>query len=103
MWPNPPVRIGKTALHSLLTGWLDRLAPAAAAYLVMQRNLGSDSLQRWLSESGWTAERAAARAGYRVPKVTGTRHLSGAARRRAHSGRPRSSGSTGPGAGPAAP
>ena len=80
IWSNPPVRIGKTALHSLLSGWLDRLAPAAAAYLVMQRNLGSDSLQRWLSESGWTAERAAARSGYRVLKVTGTRHLSGAAR-----------------------
>jgi 16S rRNA (guanine1207-N2)-methyltransferase len=80
IWSNPPVRIGKTALHGLLTGWLDRLAPGAAAHLVVQRNLGSDSLQRWLAESGWTAERAAARSGYRVLKVTGTRHLSGAAR-----------------------
>jgi len=80
IWSNPPVRIGKTALHALLTGWLDRLAPGAAAYFVVQRNLGSDSLQRWLAESGWTAERAAARSGYRVLKVTGTRHLSGAPR-----------------------
>jgi 16S rRNA (guanine1207-N2)-methyltransferase len=79
IWSNPPVRIGKTALHALLTSWLDRLAPGAAAYFVVQRNLGSDSLQRWLAESGWTAERAAARSGYRVLKVTGTRHLSGAA------------------------
>jgi len=78
IWSNPPVRIGKTALHALLTSWLDRLAPGAAAYFVVQRNLGSDSLQRWLAESGWTAERAAARSGYRVLKVTGTRHLSGA-------------------------
>lgn len=80
IWSNPPVRIGKMALHGLLTGWLDRLAPEAAAYLVVQRNLGSDSLQRWLAESGWTAERAAARSGYRVLKVTGSPHPRGAAR-----------------------
>lgn len=80
IWSNPPVRIGKAALHGLLAGWLDRLAPGASAYLVIQRNLGSDSLQRWLAESGWTAERAAARSGYRVLKVTGARRMSGAAR-----------------------
>jgi hypothetical protein len=28
--------------------WLPRLAPGAGAYLVVQKNLGSDSLQRWL-------------------------------------------------------
>jgi 16S rRNA (guanine1207-N2)-methyltransferase len=66
IWSNPPIRIGKPALHELLTGWLRRLAPGGSAYLVVQRNLGSDSLQRWLAESGWTAERVAARAGYRV-------------------------------------
>ena len=80
IWSNPPVRIGKTVLHGLLAGWLDRLAAGAAAYFVVQRNLGSDSLQKWLAESGWNAERAAARSGYRVLKVSGTRHLSGAAR-----------------------
>ena len=80
IWSNPPVRIGKTALHGLLAGWLDRLAPGAAAYFAVQRNLGSDSLQRWLAESGWTAERAAAPSGYRVLKVTGARRRSGAAR-----------------------
>ena len=69
IWSNPPIRIGKRALHSLLTGWLSRLAPRAAAYLVVQRNLGSDSLQRWLGESGWDASRFAARAGYRVLEV----------------------------------
>ena len=71
IWSNPPVRIGKKALHELLARWLGRLAPGAAAYLVAQRNLGSDSLQRWLADSGWTAERAAARSGYRVLRVTG--------------------------------
>ena len=69
IWSNPPIRIGKPALHALLAGWLARLAPGAVAYLVVQRNLGSDSLQRWLESSGWTAERFAARAGYRVLEV----------------------------------
>jgi len=66
IWSNPPIRIGKPALHELLTSWLGRLAPGANAYLVVQRNLGADSLQRWLADSGWPAERVAARAGYRV-------------------------------------
>jgi 16S rRNA (guanine1207-N2)-methyltransferase len=69
IWSNPPIRIGKQALHSMLTTWLERLAPGAAAYLVVQRNLGSDSLQRWLAGSGWEATRYAARAGYRVLEV----------------------------------
>jgi len=72
IWSNPPIRIGKTALHELLASWLARLTPGGAAYLVVQRNLGSDSLQRWLTESGWAADRFAARSGYRVLKVTGT-------------------------------
>ena len=71
IWSNPPVRIGKNALHDLLASWLARLAPGGAAFLVVQRNLGSDSLQRWLADSGYVAERAAARSGYRVLKVTG--------------------------------
>jgi 16S rRNA (guanine1207-N2)-methyltransferase len=70
IWSNPPVRIGKSALHELLAGWLARLAPGGACYLVMARNLGSDSLQRWLTAAGWAAERAAARAGYRVLRVS---------------------------------
>ncbi len=69
IWSNPPVRIGKDALHHMLARNLERLAPGAAAYLVVQRNLGSDSLQRWLAEAGWDAARIAARAGYRVLEV----------------------------------
>jgi len=69
IWSNPPIRIGKTALHELLATWLARLEPAAPAYLVVQRHLGSDSLQRWLQEAGWTADRVAARSGYRVLQV----------------------------------
>jgi 16S rRNA (guanine1207-N2)-methyltransferase len=69
IWSNPPIRIGKEGLHKLLITWLGRLAPGAPAYLVVQRNLGSDSLQRWLTDAGWQAERFAARAGYRVLQV----------------------------------
>jgi 16S rRNA (guanine1207-N2)-methyltransferase len=69
IWSNPPIRIDKPALRELLSSWLARLAAGAAAYLVVQRNLGSDSLQRWLAETGWEASRLAARAGYRVLEV----------------------------------
>lgn len=69
IWSNPPIRVGKPALHAMLASWLGRLAAGAAAYLVVQRNLGADSLQRWLEDTGWTAARFAARAGYRVLEV----------------------------------
>ena len=29
IWSNPPIRIGKAALHELLASWLDRLTPTA--------------------------------------------------------------------------
>jgi 16S rRNA (guanine1207-N2)-methyltransferase len=69
LWSNPPIRIGKAALHSLLLTWLGRLAPGARAHLVVGRNLGADSLQRWLQEQGWSVARAAARSGYRLLRV----------------------------------
>ena len=70
IWSNPPIRIGKTALHDLLRTWLGRLAPDAAAHLVVGKNLGSDSLHAWLETEGWTVARAAARSGYRLLNVT---------------------------------
>ena len=70
IWSNPPIRIGKQALHELLAHWLARLAPGGACYLVAARNLGSDSLQRWLAAAGWAADRLAARSGYRVLRVS---------------------------------
>jgi 16S rRNA (guanine1207-N2)-methyltransferase len=69
IWCNPPIRIGKQVLHALLDRWLGRLAAGAFGYLVVQRNLGSDSLQSWLTRSGWRADRVAARSGYRLLKV----------------------------------
>ena len=50
IWSNPPIRIGKAQLHNLLETWIPRLKPGAAAYLVVQKHLGSDSLQRWLGD-----------------------------------------------------
>jgi len=50
IWSNPPIRVGKAALHELLMRWLPRLTPGGSAYLVVQKNLGSDSLERWLAE-----------------------------------------------------
>jgi 16S rRNA (guanine1207-N2)-methyltransferase len=70
VWSNPPIRIGKQALHLLLSTWLGRLAPGAPGYLVVQRHLGADSLHRWLAEAGWVTARVAARGGYRVLRVT---------------------------------
>ena len=46
---NPPIRVGKNELHGLLERWIPRLDERSDAWLVVQRNLGSDSLQRWLA------------------------------------------------------
>jgi 16S rRNA (guanine1207-N2)-methyltransferase len=77
MWSNPPIRIGKQALHDLLSTWLARLAPGAPGYLVVQRHLGADSLHRWLAEAGWGTERVGARGGYRVLRTTREASASG--------------------------
>jgi 16S rRNA (guanine1207-N2)-methyltransferase len=69
IWSNPPVRIGKAALHDLLSAWLGRLADGGQAWLVAGRNLGADSLHRWLAEQGWAVRRRAARSGYRLLQV----------------------------------
>lgn len=69
LWSNPPIRIGKTALHALLTTWLDRLTPHGRAVLVVQRHLGADSLADWLAREGFATTRLASRAGYRLLDV----------------------------------
>jgi 16S rRNA (guanine1207-N2)-methyltransferase len=69
IWSNPPIRVGKNELHGLLEHWLPRLEPGSDAWLVVQRNLGSDSLQRWLEATypdDFTFTRAATNKGYRV-------------------------------------
>jgi|SRR5471030_535847 16S rRNA (guanine1207-N2)-methyltransferase len=69
IWSNPPIRVGKNELHGLLERWLPRLERGSDAWLVVQRNLGSDSLQRWLEATypdDFVFTRAATNKGYRV-------------------------------------
>ena len=66
IWSNPPIRIGKEALHALLLTWLPRLAPGGRAVMVVGKNLGADSLQRWLGERGYPTERLSSAKGFRV-------------------------------------
>ena len=66
IWSNPPIRIGKDALHDLLLRWLPRLEPEGTATMVVGKNLGADSLARWLSERGYPTERLASAKGFRV-------------------------------------
>lgn len=63
---NPPIRIGKAALHGLLTEWLDRLSPDGRALMVVQKHLGSDSLAQWLTSNGWSTTRLGSRKGFRI-------------------------------------
>lgn len=51
IWSNPPIRVGKEVLHQILKNWLPRLASGAESYLVVQKNLGADSLLRWLQDT----------------------------------------------------
>jgi len=69
IWSNPPIRIGKDALHELLASWLARLETDGRAYLVVGRNLGADSLQAWLTDQGYVCDRLASAKGYRVLQV----------------------------------
>jgi 16S rRNA G1207 methylase RsmC len=66
IWSNPPIRIGKDALHELLLTWLPRLRPDGRAVMVVGKNLGADSLQRWLGDQGYPTERLASAKGFRV-------------------------------------
>jgi 16S rRNA (guanine1207-N2)-methyltransferase len=69
IFSNPPIRIGKAALHELLTGWLHRLSPEGRAWLVVHKHLGSDSLATWLGGEGFGVRRSGSRMGYRLLEV----------------------------------
>lgn len=69
---NPPIRVGKARLHDLMQAWLPRLDERSDAYLVVKRDLGSDSLQRWLDatlDDGYHVSRYATAKGFRVIRV----------------------------------
>ncbi|ACU84907.1 Conserved protein [Brachybacterium faecium] len=71
LWSNPPIRIGKQALHALLREWTARLAPHGTADLVVGKNLGADPLARWLGEQLPEREvgKVASAKGFRVLEI----------------------------------
>jgi len=71
IWSNPPIRVGKKAMHALLVAALGRLKPGGEAHLVVHKHLGSDSLQRWLEAAGYPTTRRLSRLGYRLLDVRG--------------------------------
>ena len=72
VWSNPPIRVGKKALHEMLLMWLGRLAPGGHAVLVVHKHLGADSLQRWITDTGYPTTRLASSSGYRILQTTHT-------------------------------
>jgi 16S rRNA (guanine1207-N2)-methyltransferase len=66
IWSNPPIRIGKDALHALLLQWFGRLRPEGRAVMVVGKNLGGDSLQALLTDQGYRTTRLASAKGFRV-------------------------------------
>ncbi len=71
IWSNPPIRIGKKSLHELLRKYLALLHPNGRALLVVQKQLGAESLLRWLEEEfpNRTSSRILNERGYWVIEV----------------------------------
>lgn len=65
---NPPIRVGKQVLHGILEAWLPRLEIGGAAYLVVAKHLGADSLQRWIGDTfpDLDVDRAVRKKGFHV-------------------------------------
>ena len=75
IWSNPPIRVGKVVLHEILTLWINRLTAGGTARLVVQKNLGSDSLHKWLIQEfspTFESTRIDSSKTFRVLKVTRT-------------------------------
>lgn len=66
VWSNPAIRIGKPALHEMLSTWFGRLTDEGEAVMVVHKHLGGDSLQAWLTASGYPTTRLASGSGYRI-------------------------------------
>lgn len=75
IWSNPPIRVGKKVLHELLELWLPRLAEDAEAWMVVQKNLGADSLLTWIRSmlasvgEDFSADRPETDKGFRLLRV----------------------------------
>ena len=72
IWSNPPIRVGKQVLHSLMRTWLPRLESGASAMLVVQKQLGAESFEKWLATEfpQQRVDRPYQDKGYRVIRVT---------------------------------
>lgn len=66
IWSNPPIRIGKSELHKLLTNWLTLLSDDGIAFMVVQKNLGADSLSAWLTDQGFPTTKLGSSKGFRI-------------------------------------
>jgi 16S rRNA G1207 methylase RsmC len=74
IWSNPPIRVGKAELHKILETWLPRLVVGGEAWLVVAKQLGGDTLQKWIAER-WPEshiERVETDKGFRVLRFTYT-------------------------------
>ncbi|WP_418969790.1 class I SAM-dependent methyltransferase [Alloscardovia omnicolens] len=76
IWSNPPIRIGKEELHTLLMTYLPRLTVGGHAYMVVQKHLGADSLMSWLDSqlnndatASYEVSKFASAKGYRIIEV----------------------------------
>lgn len=72
IWSNPPIRVGKDELHAILLTWIPRLEVGGDAWLVVSKDLGGDSLQRWLRDTlddGFQVSRSTTDKGFRVIRV----------------------------------
>lgn len=71
IWSNPPIRIGKPAVHELLRSWLPRLAKGADAHLVIGKDLGADRYASWITtELGQPTARVTTSKGFRILRVS---------------------------------
>ena len=70
IWSNPAIRIGKVALHGMLSRWFSQLAAEGEAVMVVHKHLGGDSLQAWLTANGYPTTRLASSSGYRILRST---------------------------------
>ena len=72
IWSNPPIRVGKDVLHSILQTWLPRLEEECEGFLVVAKNLGADSLLGWIQKTfaDLHSERIDTAKGFRVLRVS---------------------------------
>lgn len=73
IWSNPPIRIGKAALRRPAAHLAAAVARGGArAYLVVAKQLGADSLQRWLAQTfpAYAVDRYATEKGFRVLRIS---------------------------------